>query len=98
MERIFAKRTIREFWEKHAETEQYLKTWYDIVRTADWKNSAEIKQVFANASILKEGRVVFNFKGNDYRLVARINFEKQWVFIRFIGTHADYDRIDANTV
>lgn len=98
MERIFAKRTIREFWEKHAETEQYLKTWYDIVRSAEWSGPSDIKQTFANASILKEGRVVFNVKGNDYRLVAKINFEKQWLFIRFIGTHAEYDRIDANLI
>ena len=98
MERVIAKRTIMEFWEKHAETEQYMKTWYDIARTADWKSPADVKQTFANASILKEGRVVFNIKGNDYRLVARINFEKQWMFIRFIGSHAKYDKIDANTI
>lgn len=98
MKRIIAKRTIREFWEKHAEAEQYLKTWHDLVKSANWQRPADVKQTFANASILKEGRVVFNIKGNDYRLVARINFEKQWVFIRFIGTHTAYDRIDANTV
>lgn len=98
MERIFAKRTIREFWEKHAETEQYLKTWHDTVKNADWNSPADVKQSFVNASILKSGRLVFNIKGNDYRLVAKINYEKQWVFIRFIGTHSEYDRIDANTI
>ncbi len=98
MERIFSKRTIREFWEKHAETEQYLKTWYDTVKTASWESPADIKKTYANASILKDGRVVFNIKGNDYRLVAKINFEKQWMFVRFIGTHAAYDKIDANTI
>lgn len=58
----------------------------------------DVKNTYANASILKDGRIVFNIKGNAYRLVARFNFEKKWIFIRFIGTHADYDKIDANTI
>ena len=98
MERIFAKSTLRDFWEKHPDSEQYLKTWYDIVLNTRWENPADVKQVFGNASILKSGRVVFNIKGNSYRLVAKINFEKQWLFIRFIGTHKDYNTIDANTI
>ena len=98
MERVFAKRTIREYWEKHAETEQYLKTWYDTVKNAEWRSPSDVKHTYSTASILKSGRLVFNIKGNDYRLVAKINFEKQWLFIRFIGTHSEYDRIDANTV
>ncbi|MDX9847115.1 MAG: type II toxin-antitoxin system HigB family toxin [Tenuifilaceae bacterium] len=98
MERIFAKSTLRDFWGKHPDSEQYLKTWYDIVLNSRWENPADVKQVYANASILKSGRVVFNIKGNSYRLVAKINFEKQWLFIRFIGTHKDYNTIDANTV
>ncbi|WP_115870035.1 type II toxin-antitoxin system HigB family toxin [Marinoscillum furvescens] len=98
MERIFAKRTLRKFWEKHAETEQYLKTWYDTAMSSSWDSPNEVKKTYANASILKSGRVVFNIKGNDYRLVAKINFEKQWLFVRFIGTHAEYEKIDANTI
>ena len=98
MERIFAKSTLRKFWEKHAETEQYLKTWYDTAMNSTWNNPNEIKQTYANVSILKNGRVVFNIKGNDYRLVAKINFEKQWMFIRFIGTHSEYDKIDASNI
>ena len=98
MERIFAKSTLRQYWEKHAEVEQHLKTWYDTAMNSSWKNPAEVKNTFANASILKNRRVVFNIKGNSYRLIAKFNFEKQWVFIRFIGTHAEYDKIDANTV
>jgi len=98
MERLFSKRTLREFWLEHPETEHYLKTWYETVMSSDWKNPSDIKQVYANASILKEGRVVFNIKGNDYRLVARINYAKNWIFIRFIGTHAEYDKIDANSI
>jgi len=98
MERIFAKSTLRQFWEKHSDSEQYLKTWYDTVQNSIWKNPNEVKQTYVSASILKSNRIVFNIKGNSYRLVAKFNFEKQWVFIRFIGTHAEYDRIDANTI
>lgn len=98
MERIFAKNTLREFWEAHPDSEQYLKTWYDTAKSSSWKTPNDVKQTYANASILKERRIVFNIKGNTYRLVAKFNFEKQWIFIRFIGTHLDYDKIDANTI
>jgi len=98
MARIFAKSTLREFWEKYPDSEQYLKTWYDTAMNSNWKSPSDVKQAYANASILKEGRIVFNIKGNSYRLVAKFNFEKQWIFIRFIGSHADYEKIDANTI
>jgi len=98
MERIFAKGTLRNFWEIHPDSEQYLKTWYDTAMNSDWKNPIVIKRTYVNASILKDSRIVFNIKGNSYRLVAKFNFEKQWIFIRFIGTHADYDKIDASTI
>ncbi len=98
MKRIIAKSTLRKFWETHADSEQYLKTWYDTAKNMEWKTPNDIKGTYANASILKNGRVVFNIKGNSYRLVVRFNFEKQWVFIRFIGTHAEYDKIDADTI
>lgn len=98
MERIFAKSTLRKFWEIHADSEQYLKTWYDTAKSANWKSPNEVKQTYVNASVLKDSRFVFNIKGNSYRLIAKFNFEKQWIFIRFIGTHAEYDRIDANTI
>lgn len=97
MNRIFSKATLRAFWETHPEAEQYLKTWYDIALNAVWRTPADVKQTYANASILKNNRVVFNIKGNAYRLVVKMNFEKQWIFVRFIGTHGDYDKIDANT-
>lgn len=98
MERIFAKSTLRIFWELHPDSEQYLKTWFDTAMNSSWKSPNEIEQTYANASILKDGRVVFNIKGNTYRLVTKLNFEKQWIFIRFIGTHEEYDKIDANTI
>ncbi len=98
MERIFAKSTLRQFWEKYPDSEQYLKTWYDMAMSSDWKTPVDIKKSYANASILKDGRIVFNIKGNTYRLIVKINFEKQWIFIRFIGTHVEYDKIDANKI
>jgi len=98
MERIFAKSTLKKYWEKHPDSEQYLKTWYDTAMNSDWKTPNNIKQTYSNASILKEARVVFNIKGNDYRLVAKFNFEKQWIFIKFIGTHKEYDKINAETI
>jgi mRNA interferase HigB len=98
MKRIIAKSTLRKFWETHADSEQYLKTWYDTAQNMEWLTPNDIKGTYTNASILKNGRVVFNIKGNSYRLVVRFNFEKQWAFIRFIGTHAEYDKIDADTI
>ena len=98
MKRIFAKSTLRNFWEKYPDSEQYLKTWYDTASHGGWKSPNDVKETYANASILKNGRMVFNIKGNSYRLVFRFNFAKQWAFIRFIGTHADYDKIDAGNI
>ena len=98
MERIFAKSTLRQFWEKHTDTEQYLKTWYDTAMNSIWETPNDVKKTYANASILKNSRIVFNIKGNSYRLVTKFNFEKRWIFIRFIGSHADYEKIDANAI
>ena len=98
MERIFSKGTLRAYWEEHPDVEQYLKTWYDTVMNASWNNPNEIKSTYANASILKNQRVVFNIKGNSYRLIVKFNFEKQWCFIRFMGSHSEYDKINAETI
>ncbi|AXP81373.1 mRNA interferase HigB [Mariniflexile rhizosphaerae] len=98
MKRIIAKRTLIEFWEKHADSEQYLKTWYETTKNSNWTSPNEIKQTYINASILKDSRVVFNIKGNAYRLIVKFNFDRQWAFIRFVGTHAEYDNIDADTI
>ncbi len=98
MERIFAKSTLRIYWDTHPDVEQYLNTWYDTAMNLSWKSPNDVKQTYAHASILKDNRIVFNIKGNSYRLVAKFNFEKQWIFIRFIGTHQEYDKIDANII
>lgn len=95
MNRIIAKRTLREYWEKNPDCELHLKTWYDTAKKSKWKNSNEIKATYRNASIVGNNRVVFNIKGNHYRLIVKFNFERDWAFIRFIGTHKDYDKINA---
>ncbi|MEQ8684645.1 MAG: type II toxin-antitoxin system HigB family toxin [Imperialibacter sp.] len=96
--RVIAKKILREFWEKHNDSEQQLKTWYKEVSKADWSDPTDIKGDYAKASILKSGRVVFNICGNKYRLIVDINYVRKWAFIRFIGTHADYDKVDADSI
>ena len=98
MERIFAKSTLKAYWEKHPDTGQHLKTWYDTAMASPWKTPNDVVNTYTSASILKDSRFFFNIKGNAYRLIAKFNFEKQWIFIRFIGTHAEYDKVDANTI
>ncbi len=94
--RIIAFRTLRGFFEipKFADSESSLCSWYHDVKSADWRNSNELKKQYKNASIIGEERVVFNIKGNSYRLVIAIDYEFQVVFIRFIGTHKDYNKVD----
>lgn len=93
--RIIAFRSLREFFEKSefSDSEVSLRAWYHEAKTAEWKNSNELKMQYKNASILEDGRVVFNIKGNDYRLVVAIDYEFQVIFIRFIGTDKQYDKI-----
>ena len=95
--RIIARSTLREFWEIHAEAEQALRAWIDDAAQAEWQSPADIKSIYANASILADNRVVFNIKGNDYRLIALIILKVRTIFILFIGTHQEYDKIDAST-
>lgn len=94
--RIIAKKTLREFWNLHKDAEQPLRSWYDIVRKENWINFNEIKSQFRNASIVGNDRVVFNIKGNSYRLVVRIDFNWKVMYIRFIGTHNEYDKLNVN--
>ena len=96
--RIIAVRTLREFWQRHPDAEQSLRAWYTNVKHAAWKSSADVKVSYRNASILSAKRVVFDIKGNDYRLVVEIDYSYEVIYIRFIGTHRDYDRIDATTI
>jgi mRNA interferase HigB len=96
--RIIAKKILQEFWEAHADCEQQLKSWFQESCRSEWKNPNEIKQEYTSASILNDNRVVFNIKGNKYRLIVKINFEYQMVWIRFIGTHSEYDKINAKEI
>ncbi len=96
--RVLSKKKLREFWEQHVDSEHQLKTWYREASKASWESPAVIKNEYAHANILKGERVVFIICGNKYRLIADINYERQWLFIRFIGTHEDYNNIDANKI
>ena len=93
--RIISRRVLREFWEKHPDARQALQAWYADVKRADWKTPAEIKAIYRNASFIANNRVVFNVKGNQYRLIVVIQYQHGIVYIRFVGTHQEYDRIDA---
>jgi mRNA interferase HigB len=96
--RVISVKRLREFWEKHTNAEEALKAWYKEAKAADWKAPSDIKDRFASASFLPNSRVVFNVKGNHYRLVAVVRYEFGLVYIRFVGTHAEYDRIDAERI
>ena len=96
--RVLAKKILREFWEKHTDCEQQLKAWYSETEHANWETPNQIKAEYPSASVLIDNRVVFNIKGNTYRLIVKINYEYQMVWIRFIGTHTEYDKINANTI
>jgi mRNA interferase HigB len=96
--RVVAKKILRDFWQKHEDCEQQLKSWFREVQKTEWENPNQIKEEYPSASILNNNRVVFNIKGNNYRLIVKISFEYQMVWIRFIGTHGEYDKINANTI
>ncbi|MBA2500571.1 MAG: type II toxin-antitoxin system HigB family toxin [Chitinophagaceae bacterium] len=96
--RVIAKKILREFWKKHPDCEQQLKAWYQETSKAEWKNTKIIKIEYPSAIFLTGNRVVFNIKGNHYRLIVKINYDYQMVWIRFIGTHSGYDKIDATKI
>lgn len=96
--RIIARKTLQKFWEKHPDAEQALKAWYQDARHAKWNAPSEIRRQYANASIIQNNRVVFNIRGNHYRLIVSINYPFQIIYIRFVGTHKEYDKIDAATI
>jgi mRNA interferase HigB len=102
--RIIARRTLREFVERRRGYKDQpalkaaLDAWFDEVRKVRWSSAADVKNSYATASIVSADRIVFNIKGNDYRLVVAVDFQKSIVWIKWIGTHRDYDRIDAKEV
>ena len=99
--RIIALSTLKSFWEEqpeHMDSKEPALAWYRHALEADWSTPADVKQDFRSASILKDGRAVFNIAGNKYRLVVWINYAFRVVYIRFIGTHEQYDKIDVQTI
>src|SRR5580700_8058784 len=98
--RVIARSTLREFWEMPAyvDSEGPLRAWLQDTEAAVWNTPQSIRDVYRNASIIANNRVVFNIKGNDYRLIVAIHYNRAIVYIRFVGTHADYDKVDAETV
>ncbi len=96
--RVIAKSTLKEFWKNHPDAEQPLKAWFREATRAEWKSPSDIKLIYSSASILKKSRVVFNISGNKYRLVVKVEYEWKLIYIRFIGTHEEYNSIDADTI
>jgi len=88
---------LRDFWEKHPDSEQPLKAWFYETKKAKWKNPAEVRKLFGSADFVGD-RTVFNIGGNKYRLVVLIDYERHGILIRFIGTHKQYDKIDVNLI
>lgn len=96
--RIITKRTLQAFWERHPDAEGPLRIWYDQVSKDDWERPTQVRERYANARIIGNQRLVFNIKGNHYRLVVSVFYPGREVYIRFIGTHAEYDRINPEEV
>lgn len=96
--RIIAKRTLREFWQQHADVQPALEEWHLNAEKADWRTPNDVTQSVPQARSLGHDRFSFKIKGNQYRLIVKVNFAYQVVYIRFVGTHAHYDKIDANTL
>ena len=96
--RVISKKTLKDFWDQEPAAQGELEAWHAEARNAEWATPAEVKAHYGNASILKDGRVVFNICGNKYRLVVRINYDFFTIYVRFVGTHAEYDDIDAQTI
>jgi len=96
--RVIAVSTLRDFWTLHPDSEQPLKAWFEEATKASWTQPSDIKAQYGNASILKNRRVVFNIKGNDYRLIVAIAYRLKVVYVKFVGTHKEYDEVDAETL
>ena len=95
---IIAKRTLRAYWEKNRRAEQPLKAWYAIAAKAEWSSPADVKTVYGTASIVGNDRVVFNIGGNRYRLVVRFDYARRIGFVRFVGTHTEYEAVDVSNI
>ena len=95
---VISKRTLVQFYTEHADVKTALEVWHSDARKAEWKCPEDIKRAYASASFLKDNRVVFNIKGNEYRLIVHIDYKRKIVRVKFIGTHAQYDKINAEEI
>ena len=95
---VVTHRRLRSFWAEHADAEGPLTAWFEIARKAEWKDTHAVRADFRSADFVADNRVIFNIGGNRYRLIVRISYEYKQVLVKFVGTHADYDKIDAATV
>lgn len=95
---MIAKSTLRDYWEEHKDVEQALLSWYKVANQAKWSNFNEVKLQFGTCKIIGNDRIVFKVRGNNYRLIIKISFENQLIWIRFIGTHSEYDSINAKQI
>lgn len=96
--RIISRKTLKEYWEQHPDARQALQAWYADVRQSNWQSPTDVKRIYRNASIAANNRIVFNIKGNNYRLVVAVRYEYGIVYIRFVGTHQEYDKIDVTMI
>lgn len=96
--RVIAIGTLRTYWEINRDAEHPLKAWYQEVKAADWATPHEVKKMYRNASIIGDNRVVFNIAGNKYRLIVKFNYSYRIGYVRFIGTHAEYDQVDVEEI
>jgi mRNA interferase HigB len=96
--KIVSVKILKDFWADNPNSEQHLKAWVDEVKQAQWLQPADIKGKYRSASVLKNRRIVFNIKGNDYRLIVAVAYKFGAVYIKFIGTHQQYDAIEADTI
>ncbi|MGP1678077.1 MAG: type II toxin-antitoxin system HigB family toxin [Burkholderiales bacterium] len=96
--RIIALATLRDFWKRHPDAEIPLRSCYTLASRSDWRHPVDVKAAYRNASVIANNRIVFNVKGNDYRLIVAMHYNRGMMFIRFVGTHREYDIIDAETI
>lgn len=96
--RIISRKALREFWDVHLDAEPHLREWLQAVQPVSWRTPQEIREQFPRASFVGSNRVIFNIRGNRYRLVVAISYAYGIIYVRFVGSHAEYDRIDVETV
>ena len=96
--RVISRKPLREHWERRPDSEKELAAWFREAKRAQWRLPADVKEKYGNASILRNNRVVFNICGNKYRLIVWINYPVGIIYVRFVGTHGEYDRVNAETI